>query len=145
MQVITTQQLALVSLFHTVNCNTVNKKVFYSEPLNTKPWSVFKFDLMPVPDIRISDHSKTGQKCLVASLDRLIKKRVMNKIFFMPKRSRLAVKNVRSGFQIVPPFKNQTKLNKKVKTGQKSPVFKWFLTNWPPKPFEYRTQKVSEK
>jgi hypothetical protein len=39
----------------------------------------------------------------------------------MPKRSRLAVKNVRFGFQIVPPFENRTK---KCQTGQKKSGFR---------------------
>jgi hypothetical protein len=51
---------------------------------------------------------------MVASLHRFIKKRVMNKIFFIPKRSRLAEKKVRSGFQMVKtklqPFENRTKI-----------------------------------
>jgi hypothetical protein len=42
----------------------------------------------------------------------------MNKIFFMPKRSRLEVKKLRSGFQMVK-------------------------TKW--RPFDYRTKKSSEK
>ncbi len=37
---------------------------------------------------------------MAASLDRFIKKRVMNKIFFMPKWSSLAGKKVRSGFRM---------------------------------------------
>jgi hypothetical protein len=55
---------------------------------------------------------------LVASLDRFIKKILMNKIFFMPKWSRLEVKKLRSGFQMVK-------------------------TKW--RPFDNRTKKVSEK
>jgi hypothetical protein len=34
----------------------------YSDPPNTEPRSVVGFDLMAVPDIRISDHSKTGRR-----------------------------------------------------------------------------------
>jgi hypothetical protein len=36
-----------------------------------------------------------------------------------------------------PVFKNEN--------GTKRPVFEWFLTKWPPKPFENPISKVSEK
>jgi hypothetical protein len=32
----------------------------YSHHLKTKPWSVFRFDLMPVPGILKPDHLKPG-------------------------------------------------------------------------------------
>ncbi len=51
----------------------------YNDPPNTEPWSVFGLDLMPVPDIQISDHSKTGCCVRFASLDRF----GMKKIFLM--------------------------------------------------------------
>ncbi len=64
---------------------------------------------------------------MVASLDRFIKKRVMNKIFFMPKRSRLEVKkaSVRlsdgknkmatNGFNHLKAGQNIVRLDKKVR------------------------------
>ncbi len=89
----------------------------YSRHPNTELPSVFELHLMPVPIIRISNRPKTGLCVRFASLDRFIKKRVMNKIFFMPKRSRLA-ENFRSGFQMV-----KTKWRPKhSKSGQISPV-----------------------
>jgi hypothetical protein len=71
---------------------TRSEKDLYSDPPNTEPRSVFRFDLMPVPDIRILERSKTGHSCPVASLDRFIKKRAIKYILFMPKRSRLVRK-----------------------------------------------------
>jgi hypothetical protein len=105
--------------------------VQYSDPPNTEPRSVFRFDFMPVLGIWIPDRSKTGHSCPVASLDHFIKKRVIKIFFSSLKWSRLAVKNVRSGFQNRKP--------------DKSLVFEWFLTEWPPKPFKNRISKVSEK
>jgi hypothetical protein len=74
--------------------------VIYSRPPNTEPRAVFGLYLMPGPTIWYPDRPKTGHLCPVTSIDRFIKKRVIYKIFFMPKRSRLEKKNVRSGFRM---------------------------------------------
>jgi hypothetical protein len=90
-------------------------------------------------------HLKTGpfetrtQKSgfrMVASLDRFIKKRVIKNNLFMPKRSRLVRKNIRSGLQMVSailflPFESRTYLS-----GPDHLIAG---------PFESRTQKVSER
>ncbi len=85
----------------------------YSKHPNTEPRSVFEFNLMPVPTIQISNRPKTGRRVRFASIYRFIKKIAIKNILYMPKRSRLAVKNVRSGFQMVetkwpPPFEIRT-------------------------------------
>ncbi len=70
----------------------------YSTHPNTGLSGSIEFNLMPVSGILISDHLKTGRRVRIsngASLDRCIKKRVIKKILFMPKRSRLA-----SGYDI---------------------------------------------
>jgi hypothetical protein len=102
----------------------------YSDPPNTEPRSVFGFDLMPVPGIWIPNRSKTGHLCPVASLDWFITKRVIKKIF-MPKRSWLAVKNVRSSFQNRKPDK---------KSG-----IQMFLTKWPPNLAFYHSKTGHKK
>jgi hypothetical protein len=45
-------------------------ETIYSKHPNTEPPSVFGFNLMPVPIIRISDHLKSGQINPDTSLDR---------------------------------------------------------------------------
>jgi hypothetical protein len=75
---------------------------------------------MPVPIIRISDHLKSGQKCPVTSIDRFIKKRVTNKIFFMPKWSRLAEKKSGPDFEWLKQDGRHHS-----KTGLFSPDFEW--------------------
>jgi hypothetical protein len=64
-------------------------------------------------DHSIARPSESRKKSPRTSLDRFIKKRVMNKIFFMPKQSRLLRKNIRFGFQMVKtkwqlPFESRT-------------------------------------
>jgi hypothetical protein len=58
------------------------------------------------PDHLISGPFEIRTLCLVTSLDRFIKKRVMNKIFFMPKRSRLLRKISGPDFKCI---ENRTK------------------------------------
>jgi hypothetical protein len=74
---------------------------------------------------------------IATSLDRLTIKMVIN--IFLLKRSKLAVKNVRSGFQMAKAFENQTNLS----------GFGMLKTRWLPKqdgrPFKNGTQIVSEK
>jgi hypothetical protein len=93
-----------------------------------------------------TSHSRTIRKpdffVRFSSLDRFIKKRVIKNILFMTKRSRLEVKKLWFGFQMVRPFKNRTFCPVLYLF---CPVFEWFLTKWPPKPFANRTQKVSWK
>ncbi len=50
--------------------------LIYSKHPNTEPPSVFGFNLMPVPIIRISDHLKSGQINPDTSLDRFIVKKI---------------------------------------------------------------------
>jgi hypothetical protein len=67
---------------------------------------------------RVWDSDLSGFQMVKTSLDRFINKGHKKNILFMTKRSRLAVQKVRSGFQMVK-------------------------TKW--RPFESRTQKVSER
>jgi hypothetical protein len=117
-------------------------KMVQSYPPNTEPQSVFGFDLMPVRGIWILDRSKTGHSCPVVSLDRFIKKRVIKNIFLMPKRSWLAVKNVRSSFQNRKPDKKSgfwIVFNKMAAKTIWKPDFKSVL-KWP---LENRTVRYS--
>ena len=88
-------------------------------PSESPTVSGFRMQSYASPDHSIAGPSESRTLCPVASLDRFIKKRVMNKIFFMPKRSRLEVKKTSVRLS---NGKNKMAAIRKPDT---NPAFKW--------------------